>query len=196
MDCGAQRRFSTGTTKIRGFSSMTSFPTVFVIWFAEVSLGRLTANNGDHALMGSAHAKTRDDPRPLGKNSRGNRHSWPSRFFHRPRAKNRNTPPPLGKILEKPPMMATTLSWTAIAPKPATSSGKFEWEPVYHGDHAFSRWRSCQSRRPAWGNSLRNPFMMAIPQEKAALTPKPATFDRLGEISSGTRLSWRSRNQA
>ena len=104
--------------------------------------------------------------------------------------------------------------------------GKFEWETVYHGDHAFFRRRSCQNRRIPWGNSQRNPSIMAIPQEKAgiapklairgcfgeipmrtclswrfpqekaALTPKPATFDPLGKIRFGTRLSLRSRNQA
>ena len=52
--------------------------------------------------------------------------------------------------------------------------GKFQWETVYHGVHAFFRWRLCQNRRPPWGNSNGKPFMMAIPQEKAAFTPKPA----------------------
>ena len=43
-----------------------------------------------------------------------------------------------------------------------------------NGDHVFFRSRSCQERRPAWGNSKRKPFIMAIPHEKAVLTPKPA----------------------
>ena len=72
-----------------------------------------------------------------------------------------------------------------------SSLGKIEWEPVYHGDHAFFRSRLCQNTRSglgkiewepvyhgdsprksggyakagdlrlAWGNSQRNPFIMA-----------------------------------
>ena len=59
-------------------------------------------------------------------------------------------------------------------PRPTNDLGKFEWETVYHGDHAFFRWRSCQNRRPGLGNSQRKPFIMAILHEKAAFMPKPA----------------------
>ena len=78
-----------------------------------------------------------------------------------------------------------------LLPKPATSLGKIEMGTVYHGVHAFLRWRSRQNPRRAGENSIRNPFIMAIPQEKAAITPKPATHGRFGENRMGTRLSWR-----
>ena len=117
-------------------SSMTFFPMIPVAWFAEASLETPTANNSDHALMGSR--------------SRQNL-------------------------------------------QPATRLGKFPAEPVYHGDSSRKSADHAKTGnlRPAWENPNGNPFILATPHEKAAFTPKPAR--RLGEILSGTRLSWRSR---
>ena len=71
------------------------------------------------------------------------------------RAKNRNTPPPLGKILEKSPTMATTHSWTTISPKPATNLGKIQWEPVYDGDFLKKKRGYAKNGdfRPPWEKS-------------------------------------------
>ena len=132
----------------------------------------------------------------LGKIPSGNGLSW--RF---PQEKAACTPKtttfdPLGKI-----RMGNRLSWRfpikrrRLRQNSPGGLGKFSVEPVYLGDHAFFRWRLCQSRRPAWENSLRNPFMMAIPQEKAGMALKPATRGRLGKNRSGTRLSWRFRKK-
>ena len=50
------------------------------------------------------------------------------------------------------------------------------------GVHALMGSHSRQSRRPVWEKSNGNPFIMAIRPRKAAVTPKPATFDPLGKI--------------
>ena len=89
----------------------------------------------------------------------------------------------------------------------------------------FSAQACAKARDWVWGKSNGKRFIMATPQEKASLTPKPATRNRLGkirrepvylgdsarksddraktgdspaagEIRMGTRLSWRSQNQA
>ena len=92
-----------------------------------------------------------------------------------------------------------------------------------NGDIAFFRSSLCQNRRPAWGkskwerfimaftlfcdgahaktgdqvwgNSSEKRFIMAISQQKAAITPKLATRDQFGENRMGNRLSWRFRNK-
>ena len=62
-----------------------------------------------------------------------------------------------------------------------------------NGDHAFSDRNRAKTggRRLAWENSLGTRLSWRLPQEKAAVTPKPATFDHLGEIRMENRLSWR-----
>ena len=68
-------------------------------------------------------------------------------------------------LANRPPTTALTLFSIALTPKPTTRTrlGKFQ----------------------------RNPFIMAIPANKAALMPKSASD--VGENSSENRLSWRSR---
>ena len=115
-----------------------------------------------------------------------------SRFFPlalMPKPATRN---PLGKIPAEPVYHGDREEKRRSCQNRRAALGKFQWETVYHGVHAFFRWRSRQSRRRAGENSIRNPFIMAIAQEKAAITPKPATHGRFGENRMGTRLSWRS----
>ena len=109
-----------------------------------------------------ACAKTGDH---LGENRNGNGLSWRSRFI---------------------PM--------ALTPKPATGWGKFDSKPVYHGDSAGKSGDHAKAGDSwtVWGKSNGNPFIMAILQEKAGITPKPAAFNRLGKTQCETRLSWRS----
>ena len=54
------------------------------------------------------------------------------------------------------------------------------------GRSRFFRSSSRQNRMAAWENSQRNLFIMAVPQEKAALTPKPATLTTLGKFEAET----------
>ena len=106
--------------------------------------GSWTSTNGDIAFL---HSRLCQSPRP----------AW-------------------GKSKWKRFIMAIPQENAGITPKPATRDrlGKIRRETVYLGVHAFFRWRSCQNRRAAWGNSYGNPFIMAISPIKAALTPKLA----------------------
>ena len=65
-----------------------------------------------------------------------------------------------------------------------------------HGVHAFSDRAHAKTGDQFGKIRMANRLSWRFPDEKAALTPKPATFDRLGEIRSGTHLLWRSRNNA
>ena len=51
------------------------------------------------------------------------------------------------KLQREPPIMATTLFQTAIAPKPATGLGKIRRETVYHGDRETKRDRIGETIR-------------------------------------------------
>ena len=103
-----------------------------------------------------------------------------------------------GKSNEKPFIMATAHKKAAITPKPATFDllGKIPAKPVYLGDHAFSDGDPAKAGDWLGENRMGTRLSWRLSQEKAAVTPKPATFERFGEISSGSRLFWRSRNQA
>ena len=90
-------------------------------------------------------------------------------FSDRDRAKTRDRRLAWEKSKRNPLIKAFTLFPMALTPKPATTHD-----------------RLGEIRN---GNGLSWRF----PQEKAALTPKPATCDPLGKNQSGTRLSWRSR---
>ena len=92
-----------------------------------------TNREGDHAFSDGDRANTCDNHHRLGKIPAETANHGHRAFFHRPRAKNSDALPPLGKILEKPPIMATTLSWTTIALKPAIGSGKISVETANHG---------------------------------------------------------------
>ena len=154
-----------------------------------------TDREGDRALSDDAHAKTGDR---LGENRMGNGLSWRSCFDW-----IALTPNPATGFGEN--RMGNGLSWRFRKKKResrqnrrlAGDLGKFEWEPVYHGHHAFFRWRSRQNRRRVWENSNGNSFIMAIPQGKTGIAPKPATRSRAAwENFSGTRLSWPSSTKA
>ena len=125
---------------------------VAVALFARVWFGEPTADNRVHAFSDRPHAKTHN-PRTAWEKSNGTRLSWRLPVKKRRSRQNRRT-----------------------------ALGKIDWEPVYHGDHAFFRWRSRQNRRPTWEKSMRKPFTMAILQGKAGIAPKPATRRRLGKI--------------
>ena len=75
-------------------------------------------------------------------------------FSNRPRAKNRNSSPSLGKILEKPPIMATTLSWTTISPNPATTHDRL-------GKNSWGNRQSWRSRF-SWAEIVPNPATTGI----------------------------------
>ena len=131
---------------------MTFFPMVLVAWFVRAGRVRRT----DRRQSRSRFFPLALTPKPttrrrLGEIPRGSRLQWPSRF-----------------------------DWTAIVLNPATGGGKFEAETANHGVHAFFRWPSRQTRRLATGSlgkTMGNPFILAIPREKAAITPKSATCD-------------------
>ena len=64
----------------------------------------------------------------------------------------------------------------AIVPKPATGLGKFPAKPVYDGDspRKSGAYAKTGGLRPAWGNFLRNPFIMAIARPSAIVLAKPS----------------------
>ena len=63
---------------------------------------------------------------------------------------------------------------TSFPTVPVALLARVWWERsiANNGDHAFFRSRSCQNRRPAWGNSNGNPFMMAILPRKSGAYAK------------------------
>ena len=89
------------------------------------------------------------------------------------------------------PMVSVAL----ISQEPARGLGKFKWEPVYHGDSVRKSGIHAKTHdlRQVWGNSQRNPFIMAMTLFYDGDHAK--TSDRLGEIHIGTRLSWRFREK-
>ena len=93
-----------------------------------------TRTTGDHAFSARAYAKT-GDPRSAWENPSENGLSWRSRFFRSRSCQNRRP-----------------------------GLGKFEMEPVYHGDSPRKSGIYAKTRdlRPIWGNFQWNPLIMAI----------------------------------
>ena len=97
--------------------------------------------------------------------------------------------------LGRPPTMAITLFPITHTPKPTTRDplGKISTETVYHGDSARKSGAYAKNREGLGKNRNGSRLSWRFPQEKAGISPKPATHERLGEIPNGTCLSWRSR---
>ena len=168
---------------------------ILVALFARVGFGE-PANLGDHVLF---RLPSRQNRRPA---TNGLGKTFSNSFIIAiPQGKAGITPKPAthGRLWEIP--NGTRLSWrsrffpTALVPKPARDVGKFHAEPVYHGDSARKSGDHAKTddlRSALWEKHWETRLSWRFPHEKAALTPKPATRDRPGEISSGNRLSWRS----
>ena len=78
--------------------------------------------------------------------------------------------------------MAIPHEKAAFTPKPATGLGKFEAKTAYLGDHAFSGGDPAKAGDRLGKIPGGTRLSWRFPQEKAAVTPKPATFDPLGKI--------------
>ena len=145
---------------------MTFLPMVTVAWFVSAGLVWRTDRRPwrSRFFSGRAHAKTHN-PRTAWENSSGNRLSW------RLRRKAALLPKSASGLGENPSENGLSwrlcFDWIALVPKPARGLGKFEWEPVYHGDSPKKSGAHAKTGgfRPAWENSSR------------------------------TRLSWRSRTK-
>ena len=67
-----------------------------------------------------------------------------------------------------------------------TDLGKFDWKRFIMAITLFSDGAHAKTGDRVWGNSNGKPFILAISPKKAAVTPKPATLDRLGKIPAET----------
>ena len=80
--------------------------------------------------------------------------------------------------------MAIPHEKAGITPKPATHDrfGEIRLETVYHGDHAFLRWRSCQNRRQGLGKfKVETVYLGDFPKKSGS---HAKTRDRLGKIQA------------
>ena len=132
---------------------------------------------------------------------RTRRQPWRSCFFRSRLC--RNPRPFWGNSQRRPFIMAIPQEISGDRAKTGDSRralGKNIWETVYYGDHAFFRWRSCQTRRlaiPGLGKTFWKPFIMASFPSKSDDHAKIRDLRLvIWEKYFGNRLSWRSRNQA
>ena len=154
---------------IRGYSSMTFFPIVLVVWFAEVRLGKPPIM-AITLFLDRDRAKTRDNPRMAGEKFSGSRQSWHSRFdWIRMLLKLATTATGWEKSLGKSPIMAIWLiSDRDRAKASATLSGRLGKNSAgvaIDGIHAFldcDRAKASDNPQPAGkksrGNGLSWPF--------------------------------------
>ena len=160
---------------IRGYSSMTCFPMVFLVWFAAFLLGK-SPTKAITLFLDRGRAKNPRQSRDrLGKKSSGNGQSWPLRFLGPRSCQNPRQLAAAGKkYWGNRHSWRSRFDWIAFTPKPADSLGKFDLETVYHGDSPKKKRRSRQNRRFATR-------LGKFPAEPAYHGDREKTCDRIGE---------------
>ena len=139
VESGADRRFSWGIPMLRGYGSMTFFPIVLLVAFATVSLQKppIMATTLD---LDRPCAKTRDNPPPLGKSSAETANNGDHAFLgSRCRQTQRDPATGLGKSPAEAANHGQFALLNPYRAKTPNRLGKNPAETAYHGDSQEQR---------------------------------------------------------